>query len=310
MSKTLLISGATGKQGRAVISALHDLPESNQFTILALTRSPTSASAQSLSKKFPEVKFVTGDLNDCPAVFETARRDLGIENIWGVFSVQVPFGGGATTESEERQGKALVDAALAHGVQHFVYTSVDRHGSNSDNDPTNVPHFISKHNVEKYLESKCQGDGKMQYTILRPVAFMDNLTPDFQGKAFPAMWQNALGQSEKLQLISVKDIGWFAAQAFAKPVDYKGQKISLAGDDLTLDEAKEVFQETVGKPLPIAWSIVGSAITYFIADMGQMFKWFHDVGYGADIGALKKTYPQLESFRDYLARPENGFVRT
>ena len=176
MSKTLLITGATGKQGGAVISALHDLPESNQFTILALTRSPTSASAQSLCKKYPGVKCIAGDLNDCPAIFESAVKDIGVNNVWGVFSVQTAYGGGASPESEERQGKALIDASLAAGVQHFVYTSVDRKGKNSDNDATNVPHFISKHNIEKHLESKCPSGGKMRYTILRPVAFMENLT--------------------------------------------------------------------------------------------------------------------------------------
>lgn len=176
MSKAILITGATGKQGGVVISALHDLPESNQFTILAITRSPTSASAQSLCKKYPEVKCITGDLNDCPAAFESAVKEAGVSSVWGVFSVQSPFGGGATLESEEKQGKDLVDAALAAGVQHFVYTSADRRGKNSDNDATNVPHFISKYNIEKHLESKCSGDGKMQYTILRPVAFMENMT--------------------------------------------------------------------------------------------------------------------------------------
>ena len=176
MSKVLLITGATGKQGGAVISALHDVPESKQFTILVLTRTPTSASAQSLCKKYPEVKCIAGDLNDCPAIFETAVKDAGVDKVWGVFSVQTPFGGGATTGLEETQGKALVDASLAAGVQHFVYTSVDRKGKNSDNDATNVPHFISKHNIEKYLESKCADDGKMQYTILRPTAFMENMT--------------------------------------------------------------------------------------------------------------------------------------
>lgn len=330
MSKAVLVTGATGKQGGAVNSALHDLPESNQFTILALTRSPTSASAQALCKKYPEVKCVAGDLNDCPAIFESAVKDAGVNNVWGVFSVQSPFGGGATPESEEKQGKALVDCSLAAGVRHFVYTSVDRKGENSDNDATNVPHFISKHNIEKHLESKCSGDGKMQYTILRPTAFMENLTctclpssidcrllkplfanatiADFIGKLFPTMWGRSLAPNRKMQLISTKDIGWFAAQAFSKPDEYKGQKISLAGDNLTLEEADRTFREVVGKPIPTTWGILGSVAMYLIADLGIMFRWINDVGYDADIGSLKKIHPKLETFRDWLARPENGFV--
>lgn len=134
------------------------------------------------------------------------------------------------------------------------------------------------------------------------------MSADFMGKLFPAMWGKALAPGRKLQLISTKDIGWFAAQAFLKPDEYKGQRISLAGDDLTLEEAERAFREVVGKPLPAAWGLLGSLVMYMIGDMGIMFRWINDVGFGADIASLKKTHPKLETFRDWLARPENGFV--
>lgn len=40
--------------------------------------------------------------------------------------------------TEEKQGKALVDAAVANGVRYFVYTSVDRRGPKSDEDPNDL----------------------------------------------------------------------------------------------------------------------------------------------------------------------------
>jgi uncharacterized protein YbjT (DUF2867 family) len=61
---------------------------------------------------------------------------------------KVAIGNGASVESEERQGKALVDAAIKNNVKNFVYSSVDRGGPRSDNDATNVPHFASKYRVE------------------------------------------------------------------------------------------------------------------------------------------------------------------
>ncbi len=100
----------------------------------------------------------------------------------GVYSVQLPFGGGQTTATEQKQGSQLVDAALAHGsVKQFVYTSADRGGPRSSSDPTNVPHFISKYHIEKHLINKAQGTN-MGYTFFRPVAFMENLTKDFGGE--------------------------------------------------------------------------------------------------------------------------------
>jgi uncharacterized protein YbjT (DUF2867 family) len=169
MSKVLLITGATGKQGGATIKALLDSPQSKDFTILAVTRNPESGSAQKLKEK--GIKIVKGDLNDVPGIF-AAAKEAASEPIWGVFSVQIPGGRGASVKTEEAQGKALVDGALESGVKMFVYTSVERGGDDKSFDnPTPVPHFISKYNIEKHLVEKAKE--KMDWCILRPVAFLE-----------------------------------------------------------------------------------------------------------------------------------------
>ena len=56
MSRTILVTGATGKQGGAVVNAL--LAANADFQILALTRDAQSASAQRLAKKSPNIKLV------------------------------------------------------------------------------------------------------------------------------------------------------------------------------------------------------------------------------------------------------------
>jgi uncharacterized protein YbjT (DUF2867 family) len=72
-----------------VIRSLLASPKAKEFTILAVTRSPESASAKRLAQR--GVKLVRGDLDDTPAVFESAKKVLGEQPIWGVFSVQVGF---------------------------------------------------------------------------------------------------------------------------------------------------------------------------------------------------------------------------
>jgi uncharacterized protein YbjT (DUF2867 family) len=86
MSKVILVTGATGKQGGSCIESLLAAPNASDYTILAVTRSPESASAKKLSEK--GVKVVQGDLNDVPAIFESAKK-LVDQPVWGVFSVQV-----------------------------------------------------------------------------------------------------------------------------------------------------------------------------------------------------------------------------
>ena len=164
------------------------------------------------------------------------------------------------SKNETKQGKALVDNSLQNGVKHFVTSTVDRGGANSDRDATNIPHFITKHNIEQHLFAKAKGSD-MSWTVLRPVAFLDNLTPTFFGRVFTASWKLRLGeQDKKLQLVATSDIGWFGAQAFLKADldQYRNKSISLAGDELTFKEFKDIFEKKTGETLPTTYRVFGT----------------------------------------------------
>ncbi|KAF3163724.1 hypothetical protein TWF788_001347 [Orbilia oligospora] len=292
MSKAILITGATGKQGGAVIRSL--LKANANVEILALTRDAKSPSAQKLSGLSPKIKLVVGDLDQPENIFQKVKEITKLP-VWGAFSVQAAIG----NKSEEKQGKDLITAAINNNVKHFIYSSVDRGGAASDNSPTNVPHFIAKHNIERFLFEKGTEHG-MDWTVLRPVAFFENLVPGFVGKVFATSWDLALRKEKKLQLIATTDIGFFATEAFLKPDEYKGQKISLAGDELTYDEFKSIFEQKTGEKLPTTFKLIGSALNYMVKDFGYMFKWFNDVGYGADIASLRKINPEIKDFATWL----------
>ena len=83
---SVLITGATGKQGGSLINAL--LNKKTPYQILAVTRDASSGSAQRLLQKSPQIKLVEGNLDNPAGIFQNARKQT--ENpIWGVFSVQV-----------------------------------------------------------------------------------------------------------------------------------------------------------------------------------------------------------------------------
>jgi uncharacterized protein YbjT (DUF2867 family) len=284
-ARKLLITGATGNQGRAVIDAL--LSSSSPFQILALTRDASSARAKSLASK-PYITVIEGDSTSPAPIFSKHGP------IYGVFLVTTHGKQGA----EEAQATPMITEAAKSGVEHLVFTSVDRGGAGrSEDNPTNIPHFASKHPIEGLLKER-SAESKMQWTILRPVSFMDNLTPDFNGKAFATLWAG-LGD-KPLQLISVHDIGVFVARLFADLEAYKGRAISLAGDELTFAQGKKVFKESLGYEMPKTFGIVGSAIKFMLKDVGTMFAWFKDEGYGADIPALRKEEPRLQDFGTWL----------
>ncbi|KAK3361465.1 hypothetical protein B0T24DRAFT_109327 [Lasiosphaeria ovina] len=312
MAKTLLITGATGKQGGAVVDAVLDLnKKGEQFTILAVTRKPSSPSAQRLADKSPDIKLVEGDLNDVPALFEAAKRAHD-QPIWGVYSVQVSMGPGATVDGEVKQGTALIDSAIEAGVKHFVYSSVERGGDDASWDnPTPIPHFQTKHQIELHLrDATAPGTpgAAMGWTILRPVAFMDNLAPGFPTKVFLASLRNHLGENDKpLQWIATSDIGVFAAKAFANPAEWNHRAVGLAGDELTIEQLSRAFTRATGSPAPITYSLLGSALTFAVKEMGTMIAWFASNGYGADIAARRKDYPGLLTMEQWL-KEKSGFA--
>lgn len=109
-SRTILVVGATGVQGRSFITSV--LGSNNDFRILALTRNPKSASASTLANLSPEsegkLKLVQANLDEPDSVrkvFEDAQKDGGI---WGVFVVLTFPGLGADATGEEKQGKVII----------------------------------------------------------------------------------------------------------------------------------------------------------------------------------------------------------
>lgn len=307
--KFLLILGATGKQGKKVIETILDSDSKANFTILALTRNPDSASAKALAARSTIIKLVKGNLDDTPDVFKAALEVSGGVPIWGVFSVQQAVQDGATQERETKQGIAVVDEAIANNVKVFVYTSVDRGGDGSQSDPTYVPHFISKHDIENHLKARA-ADSKMQYLILRPVAFMEGLTPNFMGKVFATFLKIGLRPSKPLQFVATSDIGFFGAQAFLQPEnpEYKNKAISLAGDELTFGQLSKVFRERMGYEIPTTFEFLARFIKWMVSELGIMFQWFDEKGYTVDIPKLRRMHPGLKDFGTWL-ETESGFPK-
>jgi len=106
-TKTVLVTSATGVQGRAVIDALLSTTPS-PFHVLALTRDVRSAGALDLALRYPKgLTLVEAD----PASPESVRKlfinektTMTGEPVWGVYLV-APCAIASNPKEEERQGK-------------------------------------------------------------------------------------------------------------------------------------------------------------------------------------------------------------
>jgi uncharacterized protein YbjT (DUF2867 family) len=292
MSKTIVVTGATGRQGGAVVRALKD----SSFEILALTRNTSSPAATKLVELSPNIKLLQGDLDDARAVFAKAK-DITTNPIWGVYSVQANIPGDEG-DMEERQGKGLIDAAIDANVEFFVYGSVDRGGEKSSSTPTPVAHWACKYRIEQYLAQQALGT-RMRYAVLRPTAFMEGLTNDFKGKALATMWR-AIMKEKPLQMVATKDIGFFAAQAFKSPDQYAGKYLSLAGATMTFEQATEIFKERTGQDMPVFPGFVGHLLVHVGKEFTTMFKWLKAEGTAADASECKRLHPGMTDFGTWL----------
>ncbi|KAI0016111.1 hypothetical protein F4780DRAFT_783539 [Xylariomycetidae sp. FL0641] len=310
MTKAILVTGATGKQGGAVIDALLQNPDTSGFTILAVTRSPSSSAAQTLAARSPQIKLIEGDLDDVPSIFARAQQ---IAPVWGVYSVQVSMGKGVTKASEIAQGRALIDAALRSGtVAAFVYSSVERGGDAASwANATPIPHFQSKYEIERYLRAAAAdadehtgtgGTGNnMAWTVLRPVAFMDNLAPGTATGVFLAALRNWCGdEGRPVQWVATRDVGVFAALAFADPAAWDRRAVGLAGDELTCAGLARAFRRATGAAPPRAPGFLGSLLTCLVAELRLMIAWFASDGYRADVPARRRDHPGLLSLEQWL----------
>jgi uncharacterized protein YbjT (DUF2867 family) len=265
LNRTILITGATGKQGGATLRHLVGQPD---FKIRAMTRKPESAAASALAALGAEV--VAGDLDDA------ASLERVLDGVWGVFAVQNTWEAGV--EREEEQGKRLAKLARHKGVQHFVYSSVG-----SAHKKTGIPHFENKFRVEQTVKAL----GFPSYTILRPVFFMENLlTPQ---SLHDDKLVSTLKPTTKLQMIASDDIGKFGARAFVAADTMNGAEVDIAGEALTMPEAAEALSALVGKrvtyqPIPI------EVVRQMSEDMALMLEWFDAVGYSADIPSLESRW--------------------
>lgn len=139
---SILVTGATGAVGSLIVQGLADAGAD----VKALVRQPGKLS-------FPaNVTEVVGDLTDVPSL----RAALS--------SVRTLFLLNAVTPDELTQALITLNLAREAGIERIVYLSVihaDKY--------TNVPHFTSKHTVERMIESL-----DIPATILRPAYFMQN----------------------------------------------------------------------------------------------------------------------------------------
>lgn len=265
--RSVLVVGATGKQGGAVADHLLS-GEYGEFDVYALTRRPESDRARALAEEGATV--VSGDLRD---------KDSYRKAVDAVDAVYCMTHFAAGYDGEVEQGTNVAELAAAAGVDHLVFSSVGGAERN-----TGVPHFEAKWEVERHIR-----DLDLPATIVRPVFFMQNFETQREAIVngtvdFP------LGEGTSVQMVDVTDIGAFVATALANPDRYIGEAVELAGDEVTLERAAEILSTAIATDVEAEFVPIDVAHEQMGEDLGLMFEWITEYGYEAEIDDLERDH--------------------
>ena len=221
---SILVTGATGTIGSLVVQRL----AAAGADVEALVRRAGKST-------FPSgVTEVVGDLTDVSSI----RAALS--------SVRTLFLLNAVTPDELTQALITLNLAREAGIERVVYLSVIHADQYA-----NVPHFTSKHSVEKMIESL-----DIPATILRPAYFMQNEGMVQQVIEGHGVYPMPIG-SAGVRMVDARDIADVAAAELLRrdraPSALPRLTLDVVGPDaLTGDSVAKIWSAALGRDVKYA----------------------------------------------------------
>jgi uncharacterized protein YbjT (DUF2867 family) len=287
---TTLILGATGNQGGATARRLL----ADRRPVRALVRDTATDRARALADAGVELR--RGDLDD-PASLRAA-----LDGATAVFAIPPVAVGpnGFDGEREAVRGRAVIDAAVAAGIDQVVFSTV---ASTS----TTAQSATGKAEIEQYLHERIA-----RPTVLRPVRFMTNyLAYGLSGLEgiVDGVHRHVFAPDEPMQIIALEDIAEFAAMALADPDRFGGRTLELAGDQPTPVAAAALITEATG--VPVRYHQISDDEAAAINPVVLEYKKRARAGqrWHADIEALRVIHPGLRTLGDWLAEGGAAAIR-
>lgn len=209
-----LVTGATGSLGRRVVRQLRQDSSVRAFVRL-------SSNYDELEDRGAEI-FI-GDLTEARDIIK-ASNDVE-------YIISCHGSGKDSQRVDYRANVELIDYAVKNNVKHFVFISVlgvDR--------GYQAPTFKAKKEVEKYLIAS-----GLNYTILRPSGFANNLLPLAQRYRDTGLYLLIGDSQNRSSIVSTDDLAKIAIASVTNPAA-QNQIFSVGGPEaLTREEIPRIF---------------------------------------------------------------------
>ncbi len=261
----VLVAGATGRQGAAVAQWLlasgHD--------VVAMTPELAHPAAMRLMRRGARLAWASYD--------DRAAVEEALQGCDGLFLATSSAEG---VDTETLHGTMMVDVASATSVRHVVYASVPAAA-----EPTGVPHFDSKHSIEKRLKQQ-----RVPHTVVAPAWLMENfLFPRFLEQFRAGRLALPYPAARKLQQVAVTDVARFVTLVFERCTEFVGERIPLAGDELTGLEMAATFARVMNRPLAYEEEPL-SSLWASDAELAGTFEHLARTEPAVDVAAVRDRY--------------------
>jgi len=229
----ITIVGALSKQGRSVA---HTLLKSGRYRVRALTRRLDAPEAQTLAELGAELLAVPLELGHTEELVKAFR---GSDGAFLMTPVIVPP---ATHEPEI--GKQQADAAVAAGVQHVIFSSLENVDKITGGKKF-APHLTDKALVEEYIRT-LPIISSFIYLAYFYTNFVEYYQPRMDGNTL--VFRIYLPKAYRAPFVDpLNATGPAVLEILCHPEKYSGQSLPVIGDLITPGEMAETFTRVTGK---------------------------------------------------------------
>lgn len=257
----ILVTGAAGKTGRAVIRALL----AQRQVVRALVYRPVD--------DLEVQETIVGDMSS-PLVVEQAMH-----NVRAVYFIAPNM-----SPDEFDMGRLAIAAARSAEVEQFVYHSVLHPQTEA------MPHHWQKLRVEeKLLESG------LSFTILQPAAYMQNILAHWSRIVNQGVFPVPYAATTRLSLVDLSDVAAAAATVLNQPAHY-GATYELSGAaPLAQTEVAQTLSQVLKRQVQVevipleAWKSNAEATglkPYQIDTLISMFRYYDRFGFAGNPNVL------------------------
>lgn len=263
----ILVTGAAGKTGQAVIRALHRRGQA----VRAWVRSPEQTE---LVEALGAAESIAGDILS-PLIWAQAIE--GIRALYHICPNMLPY--------EKTVGAMALQAARSAGIAHFVYHSV-LHPQTED-----MPHHWQKLGVEEWIF-----ESGLDFTILQPAAYMQNVLGYRAQITAEGIYPVPYPVDTRLSLVDLNDVAAVAALVLTEP-GHAGAVYELAGPEiLTPIQIAAALSTQLGRPMtaqeiPLAqWeenARRAGLSDYAVDTLRRMFRYYAQYGFWGNANVLR-----------------------